>query len=74
MATPRTAFPLPPVGDGAIDVPKKRTPFAVRDGYRLSLFMFFLSIRKERTKESASFLRGGNNFPWDFCKSHSVNG
>ena len=24
-ATPRTAFPLPPVGDGAIDVPKKHT-------------------------------------------------
>ena len=36
-------------------------PFAVLHGYRLSLFMFFLSIRKERTKESASFLRGGNS-------------
>jgi len=53
---------------------KKRTPFAKRYGYRLSLFMFFLSIRKERTKESASFLRGGNTLPWDFCKSHSAIG
>ena len=74
MATPRTAFPLPPVGDGAIDVPKKRTPFSIRYGYRLSLFMFFLSIRKERTKESASFLHGGNNLPWEYRTSHSVIG
>jgi len=50
------------------------TPFTIRYGYRLSLFMCFLSIRKERTKESASFLRGGNALPREYKTSRSVIG
>ena len=54
--------------------PEKTYDFAKRYGYRLSLFMFFLSIRKERTKESASFLRGGNTLPREYETSRSVIG